>query len=67
MLMLAFSVGHHTTLRLVELAGAATAVAGGVLFLGSSGSGSRRGGQPLAGILLAVAGVLLVVAIRWGR
>jgi len=67
MLTLAFSIGHHTTLRLMELAGAATAVAGGLIFLSSSGSGSRRGGHSLAGLLLAAAGVCWVVALRWGH
>jgi hypothetical protein len=67
MLTLGFSIGHHTTLRLMELAGAATAVAGGLLFLSSGVPMSRRGGQALGGILLAVAGVLWVVAVRWGH
>ena len=67
MLTLALSIGHHTSLRLMELAGAATAVAGGLLFLSSGSNVGRRGGHGVAGILLAVAGVLWVVAIRWGR
>jgi hypothetical protein len=64
MLTLALAVSHQTTLRLLELSGAATAVAGGLLLFGS-GPG-RRGSQSLAGLLLAAAGVLMVVAIRWG-
>jgi hypothetical protein len=67
MLTLALSIGHHTTLRLMELAGAATALAGGLLFLSSGMPVGRRGGQAFAGILLAAAGVLWVLAIRWGH
>ena len=67
MLTLALSVGHHTTLRLMELAGAATAVAGALLFLSSGVPMGRRGGQALGGLLLAVAGVCWVVAVRWGH
>ena len=67
MFTLALSIGHHTTLRLMELAGAATAIAGGLLFISSGVPFGRRGGQALGGILLAVAGVCWVVAIRWGH
>ena len=66
MLLLAFSVGHQTTLRLLELGGAATAVAGGLFFVSSGAPVGRRGGQTLGGLLLAAAGVLAVVAFRWG-
>jgi hypothetical protein len=64
--MLALTVTHHTMIRLEELAGAATAVAGALFFLGSSVPFGRRGGQALGGILLAAAGVLYVIAIHWG-
>ena len=67
MLTLALSIGHHTTLRLMELAGAATALAGGFLFLSSGMPMGRRGGQAIGGILLAAAGVCWVVAVRWGH
>jgi len=66
MLTLALSVGHQTTLRLMEVAGAATAVAGAFLFVSSGTPVGRRGGQGIAGLLLAAAGVCWVVAIRWG-
>jgi drug/metabolite transporter (DMT)-like permease len=67
MLTLALSIAHHTTLRMMEVAGACTAVAGGILFLTAGVPLGRRGGQALGGLLLAAAGVLWVVAIRWGR
>lgn len=64
---LALVLTHHTTLRLLEVAGAATAVAGILFFLGSGVPFGRRGGQALGGLLLVVAGVLWVVAVRWGH
>ena len=42
-------------------------LAGGLLFLSSGMPVGRRGGQAFAGILLAAAGVLWVLAIRWGH
>ncbi|HEY3543955.1 MAG TPA: hypothetical protein VGK79_15570 [Gaiellaceae bacterium] len=66
MLTLALSFTKHTTLRLEELAGAALAVGGALMFLGSGVPFGRRGGQALGGLLVAVAGVLLVLAFRWG-
>jgi drug/metabolite transporter (DMT)-like permease len=67
MYTLALHFAHHTTLRLMEVAGAATAVAGALFFLGAGVPFGRRGGQALGGLLLAAAGVLWVVAIRWGK
>jgi drug/metabolite transporter (DMT)-like permease len=67
MLTLALSLTHHTTLRLMEAAGAATAVSGALFFLGAGVPFGRRGGQALGGVLLAAAGVAWVVAVRWGR
>jgi len=66
MVTLLFALTHTTTVRLMELAGAATAVAGGLIFLGTGVSFARRGGTALGGLLLAAAGVLWVVALRWG-
>jgi drug/metabolite transporter (DMT)-like permease len=66
MFTLALSFTKHTTLRLEELAGAALAVGGALTFIGSSMPFGRRGGQALGGLLVAVAGVLLVLAFRWG-
>lgn len=63
---LALSISPHSTIRLEELAGAAIAVAGVLFFFGSGVPFGRRGGQALGGILLAVAGVLWVVALHWG-
>ena len=64
---LALQLTHHTTLRLMEVAGAATAVAGALFFVGSGVPFGRRGGQALGGLLLAAAGVLWVVALHWRK
>jgi hypothetical protein len=66
MFTLALSFARQTTLRLQELAGAALAVGGALSFIGASMPFGRRGGQALGGILVAVAGVLLVLAVRYG-
>jgi drug/metabolite transporter (DMT)-like permease len=67
MFTLALSFTRHTTIRLEEVAGAATAVAGALLFLSSGVPMGRRGGQALGGLLLAAAGVLWVLALHWGK
>jgi len=56
----------HDANRLKELAGALIAVAGGVMLAGAMTPAGRRGSQWLAGLALAVAGVLAVVALHWG-
>lgn len=66
MFTLALSFKQHTTIRLEELAGALTAVAGALFFVGTSMPFGRRGGQALGGLCLAAAGVLLVLALHWG-
>jgi len=67
MYTLALVLTHHTSLRLREVAGAATAVAGALFFIGSGVPFGRRGGQALGGLLLVAAGVLWVVALHWGK
>ena len=66
MLTLALQFKQQTTIRMEELAGALTAVAGVLMFLGTGVPFGRRGGQALGGIALAVAGVLWVLALRYG-
>jgi drug/metabolite transporter (DMT)-like permease len=56
----------HDANRLKELAAALIAVAGVVMLLGAMAPMGRRGSQWLAGLALAVAGVLAVVALHWG-
>ena len=62
MYTLALTIKAHTTIRLEELAGALTAIAGVAIFAPMS----LLGGRSLAGIALAAAGVLWVVALHWG-
>jgi hypothetical protein len=57
----------HNRIRLEEVAGALVAIAGGVMVLGSMMPMGRRGSQSLSGLALALAGVLAVVALHWGK
>jgi hypothetical protein len=57
----------HNALRLEEVAGALIAIAGGVMVLGSIMPMGRRGSQWLSGLAFAVAGVLAVIALHWGK
>lgn len=64
--LVAMAISTHNGIRLAELGFALAAVAGGMLALGAVTPFGRRGGMFLAGVALAAAGVLLVVATRWG-
>jgi hypothetical protein len=66
MFTLAMSFTHHATYRLEELAGAALAIGGALTLIGGMMPFGRRGGQALGGIFLAAAGVLFVLAVRYG-
>jgi hypothetical protein len=63
---LLFVIKLHTTIRLKELAAALIAIAGALMVLGSMMPMGRRGGQWLAGLALAGAGVIAVIALHWG-
>lgn len=66
MFTLALSFTKHTTIRFKELAGVALVLAGVLMFIGTAMPFGRRGGQALGGLLVAAAGVLFVLAFRWG-
>jgi drug/metabolite transporter (DMT)-like permease len=66
MFTLALSFTKQTSIRFEELAGLALALAGVLMFLGTRVPFGRRGGQALGGLLVAAAGVLFVLAFRWG-
>jgi drug/metabolite transporter (DMT)-like permease len=66
MFTLALQFKQQTTMNMEEIAGALTALAGVMMFLGSGVPFGRRGGQALGGLALAVAGVLWVLALRYG-
>lgn len=61
-LVAAFS--HHTGLRLGEIAGLLILFAG--VWIAVAQLGLARFRTIVAGIALAAAGILLIVAIRWG-
>ncbi len=63
---LLFLIKPHTTTRLKELAAALIAVAGALMVIGSMMPMGKRGGQWLAGLALAAAGVIAVIALHWG-
>lgn len=57
----------HNALRLREVSAALVAIAGVLMVLGSMMPMGKRGGTWLAGVALAVAGVLAVIALHWAR
>jgi hypothetical protein len=60
-------ITKHNGIRLEEVAAALVAIAGGLMFLGATMPMGRRGGQWLAGLALAIAGVLAVIGLHWGH
>lgn len=62
MYLLALTIKLHTAIRLEELAGALIAIAGAAMLAPMGMIGGRR----LAGLALAAAGVLWVIARHWG-
>ncbi len=65
---LLFAFTHHTGIRLAEVAFLLILIAG-VWFAAERLPGLRfaSGRSAVAGILLAVAGLLLIIAAHWGR
>jgi hypothetical protein len=66
MVILALHFNPHQTLRVEEIAGALAAIAGAALLFGSMTPMARRIGQTLGGLALLAAGVLFVLAVRYG-
>jgi hypothetical protein len=64
--LLALSFNAHRTLRVEELAGALAAIAGAAFFVGAMTPMARRLGQILGGLALLAAGVIFVLAVRYG-
>jgi hypothetical protein len=66
MFILALHFTARDTLRVEEVSGALLMVAGAVFFLGGVTPMMRRAGQVFGGLGLVAAGVLLVLAVRYG-
>ena len=64
--LLALHFTAKDTLRVEEIAGALAAIAGAALFLGAMTPLARRAGQLFGGLALAAAGVLFLLAVRYG-
>jgi hypothetical protein len=64
--LLALAFNAKDTLRVEEAAGALAAIAGVLLFFGAVTPLARRTGQLFGGVALAAAGVLFVLAVRYG-
>jgi hypothetical protein len=64
--LLALSFNARDTLRVEEIAGALAALAGVALFFGAMTPFMRRFGQLLGGAALAAAGILFLLAVRYG-
>jgi hypothetical protein len=61
------AISPHTGARLAEVGFLLVALAGATLWLPQLPGGQRRGAAALAGLALAAAGVLLIVAVHWGH
>jgi hypothetical protein len=66
MFILALTFKAHQTLRVEEISGALVAIAGAALLLGSMTPMTRRVSQTVGGLALLAAGVLFVLAVRYG-
>lgn len=65
--LLALSFSPHTTIRLEEIGALLAAVAGALLALGAVTPLGRRAGMLSGGIALAAGGVLVILALHWGK
>lgn len=65
--LLALSFSPHSTIRLEEVGALLGAVAGGLLALGAVTPLGNRAGQLFGGIALAAGGVLVILALHFGK
>ena len=66
MILFATHFAKHSTIRIEELGFLLVAVAGALLVFSAVTPLTRRVGQLLAGLALAVAGILLIAALHYG-
>jgi hypothetical protein len=64
--ILALTFKPHSTARIEEVVGALVAIGGAAFFVGAMAPMGRRVGQILGGLALVAAGVLFVLAVRYG-
>ncbi|HUJ55727.1 MAG TPA: hypothetical protein VLW49_07045 [Gaiellaceae bacterium] len=67
MTLLALVFKAHSGIRLAEVGEALLALGGIALLLGGMTPFGKRAGQTLGGLGIAIGGVLLVLATRWGH
>jgi len=65
--MIIMTLSRHTGVRVAELGFALTAVAGLALLFGAVVPLGRKPGTVVGGAALAVGGILLLIAVHWGR
>jgi hypothetical protein len=65
--MIILTLSRHAGLRVAELGFALTAVAGLAMLFGAVVPLGRKPGSIVAGAALAAGGVLLLIAVHWGR
>jgi hypothetical protein len=65
--LLAFSFSAHSRMRLEEVGALLGAVAGALLVFGAVTRLGQRSGQLFGGIALAAGGVLVILALHYGK
>jgi hypothetical protein len=65
--LVALSFSPHSTIRLEEVGALLGAVAGALLALGAVTPLGKRAGQLFGGIALAAGGVLVILALHYGK